>query len=71
MKTNFKFDNSYTQLTSMMMSKIMPVKVKLPKLVLLNHAKNRNNVKNMGGLINLCKQGRQIHFLKKDFNKIH
>ena len=37
MKTNFKFDNSYTQLTSMMMSKIMPVKVKLPKLVLLNH----------------------------------
>ena len=37
MKTNFKFDNSYTQLTSMMMSKVMPAKVKLPKLVLLNH----------------------------------
>ena len=37
MKTNFKFDNSYTQLTSMMMSKVMPAKVKLPKLILLNH----------------------------------
>ena len=37
MKTNFKFDNSYTQLTSMMMSNVMPAKVKLPKLVLLNH----------------------------------
>lgn len=37
MKTNFKFDNSYTQLTGMMMSKVIPAKVKLPKLVLLNH----------------------------------
>ena len=37
MKINFKFDNSYTQLTSMMMAKVMPAKVKLPKLVLLNY----------------------------------
>ena len=37
MKTNFKFDNSYTQLTSMMMTKVMPTKVKLPKILLLNH----------------------------------
>ena len=37
MKTNFKFDNSYTRMASMMMSKVMPAKVKLPKLVLLNH----------------------------------
>ncbi|NKA01360.1 MAG: DNA polymerase III subunit epsilon, partial [Proteobacteria bacterium] len=40
-------------------------------LFLLNTAKNRNNIHNIGGLINLCKQGRQIHYLMKDFNKIH
>jgi DNA polymerase-3 subunit epsilon len=40
-------------------------------LFLLHTAKKRNNVKNIGGLINLCKQGRQIHLLMKDFYKIH
>ena len=40
-------------------------------LFLLNTAKNRNNIHSIGGLINLCKQGRQIHYLMKDFNKIH
>ncbi|MBM5787601.1 MAG: 3'-5' exonuclease [Pelagibacterales bacterium] len=40
-------------------------------LFLLDTAKKRNNIQNIGGLMNLCKQGRQIHFLMKDFNKIH
>ena len=40
-------------------------------LFLLDTAKSRNNVQNIGGLINLCKQGRQIHSLMKNFNKIH
>jgi len=38
---------------------------------LLDTAKNRNNVHSIGELINLCKQGRQIHYLMKNFNKIH
>ena len=40
-------------------------------LFLLDTAKNRNNVHTLGELINLCKQGRQIHYLMKNFNKIH
>ena len=40
-------------------------------LFLLDTAKNRNNVHSIGELINLCKQGRQIHYLMKNFNKIH
>ena len=40
-------------------------------LFLLDTAKNRNNVYSIGELINLCKQGRQIHYLMKNFNKIH
>ncbi|NCU71032.1 MAG: 3'-5' exonuclease, partial [Proteobacteria bacterium] len=34
-------------------------------LFLLDTAKNRNNVHSIGELINLCKQGRQIHYLMK------
>jgi DNA polymerase-3 subunit epsilon len=40
-------------------------------LFLLDTAKNRNNAHSIGELINLCKQGRQIHYLMKNFNKIH
>ena len=40
-------------------------------LFLLDTAKNRNNIHTLGELINLCKQGRQIHYLMKNFNKIH
>ncbi len=40
-------------------------------LFLLDTAKNRNNVHTLGELINLCKQGRQINYLMKNFNKIH
>ncbi len=40
-------------------------------LFLLDTAKNRNNVHSIGELINLCKQGRQIHYLMSNFNKIH
>ena len=40
-------------------------------LFLLDTAKNRNNVHTLGELIKLCKQGRQIHYLMKNFNKIH
>ncbi|NBN88414.1 MAG: 3'-5' exonuclease, partial [Proteobacteria bacterium] len=34
-------------------------------LFLLDTAKNRNNAHSIGELINLCKQGRQIHYLMK------
>jgi hypothetical protein len=40
-------------------------------LFLIDTAKNRNNVQSIGGLINICKQGRQIHSLLKNFDKIH
>ncbi len=36
-------------------------------LFLLDTAKNRNNVHSIGELINLCKQGRQIHYLMRRF----
>ncbi len=40
-------------------------------LFLIDTAKNRNNVQSIGGLINICKQGRQIHSLLKNLDKIH
>ena len=33
----FNFNNSYFALTEMMMAKVLPTKVKDPKLVILNH----------------------------------
>ena len=33
----FNFNNSYINLAEMMMAKVLPTKVKNPKLVILNH----------------------------------
>ena len=36
-KIGWRFDNSYVRLPDMMLSKISPIPVKKPKLIILNH----------------------------------
>jgi len=31
----------------------------------------KKDVNTIGGILNLCQQGKQIQYLMKDFNKIH
>ena len=40
-------------------------------LFLLDQAKIKNKINNIGGLLKLCKQGDQILYLTNNFNKIH
>ena len=44
-KISWRFDNSYARLPDMMLSRIAPVPVQAPKLVILNQHLNYRNVK--------------------------
>ena len=41
-KIGWHFDNSYARLPEMMLSRLAPVPVQMPKLIILNHTLSKN-----------------------------